>query len=278
MWTRKELKEKGKITFKRNYWKCVLAAIIACFVLGGYPGALGGGFANKHEEDYQVHSNIVNDLNGDVTGLPGNASEYFRFRLDINNDGIPEITDISDLPLGVGIAMGVGIILAVILVTAIVLVLEAFIINPLELGCDRFFYKNLDEKSDIAEIAYGFDHGYGNIVRIMFRRDIYLILWTLLFIIPGIVKSYEYRMIPYLLAERPDMDPDEAFKTSKMMMSGQKWKTFVLDLSFLGWEILSLLTIGILGLFYVNPYRRATCAALYEHLRINTQLTEIEEA
>ena len=94
-----------------------------------------------------------------------------------------------------------------------------------------------------------------------------VIFWSLLFIIPGIVKAYEYRMIPYLLAENPEMSKEEAFAISKQMMSGQKWRTFVLDLSFFGWILLSGFTCGILAIFYVNPYVFSTQSALYERLR-----------
>ena len=112
----------------------------------------------------------------------------------------------------------------------------------------------------------------------MFFRDLYTLLWSLLFIIPGIVKAYEYRMIPYILADNPDMDKDEAFTRSREMMTGQKWKTFVLDLSFIGWNILSLLTIGLLGIFYVGPYKRATRAALYDTLKNDgIDVTEVIE-
>ena len=89
----------------------------------------------------------------------------------------------------------------------------------------------------------------------------------MLFVIPGIVKGYEYRMIPYLLAEHPEMSTKDAFARSKEMMSGNKWKAFVLDLSFLGWKLLSLLTCGILSVFYVTPYEHATNAALYDALK-----------
>ena len=73
-------------------------------------------------------------------------------------------------------------------------------------------------------------------------------------------------MIPYIMAEHPEMTKEQAFALSKQMMSGQKWKTFVLDLSFIGWEILSVCTLGILSIFYVEPYRFMTNAALYERL------------
>ena len=85
-------------------------------------------------------------------------------------------------------------------------------------------------------ILDGFRSGhYGNIVLTMFLRDLYIVLWTLLFIVPGIVKSYEYMMVPYILAENPGMDQKEVFQISREMMNGQKWNAFVLDLSFIGW-------------------------------------------
>ena len=93
---------------------------------------------------------------------------------------------------------------------------------------------------------------------------------SLLCIIPGIVKGYEYRMIPYLLADHPEMTKDEAFAASKEMMMGQKWNAFVLDLSFIGWDILSSMTFGILDIFYVMPYKMSTNAALYEAIKYGT--------
>ena len=84
---------------------------------------------------------------------------------------------------------------------------------------------------------------------------------------PGIVKSYEYRMVPYILAENPGMNRSEAFAISKQMMNGQKWDVFVLDLSFIGWHLLSGITLGIVGIFWVNPYVQATNAELYTRNR-----------
>ena len=103
----------------------------------------------------------------------------------------------------------------------------------------------------------------------MFLRNLFTFLWSLLFIIPGIIKFYEYRMIPYILAENPTLSYKEAFELSKKMMYGQKWKTFVLDLSFIGWYILSLLTFGLLIIFWIAPYMRATNVELYVCLKNN---------
>jgi uncharacterized membrane protein len=103
-------------------------------------------------------------------------------------------------------------------------------------------------------------------------RTIFLILWSLLLIIPGIVKYYEYLMVPYLLAENPYLSREEAFAESKRMMDGEKWNAFVLDLSFLGWILLSELTAGLVGVFYVNPYVNGTHAALFEALRFGNPM------
>ena len=101
----------------------------------------------------------------------------------------------------------------------------------------------------------------------LFLRNLYIALWSLLLVIPGIIKSYEYRMVTYLLAEYPDMTREEAFKISKEMMTGQKMDAFLLDLSFFGWYLLTAITCGIAGIFYVLPYVHATNAELYVTLR-----------
>ena len=124
----------------------------------------------------------------------------------------------------------------------------------------------MNGNANVKEVAFAYDNNYKNVAKTLFFRDLYITLWTLLFIIPGIVKSYEYRMMPYLLAENPAMPKEQAFAISKQMMDGQKWDVFVLDLSFLGWNILSIFTMGILSIFYVTPYINMTNAALYESL------------
>lgn len=103
--------------------------------------------------------------------------------------------------------------------------------------------------------------------------NIYLLLWTLLFVIPGIMKSYEYRMVPYILSENPHIDLSDAIKISKEMTSNEKWEIFVLDLSFIGWYLLGALFFGLGGIF-VTPYHEATVAKLYEYYRENIPLEE----
>ncbi len=145
--------------------------------------------------------------------------------------------------------------------------LGIFVFGPVEVGCRRFFLVNSDEPAEISEMGFSFRSNYGNVLLTMLLRSIFLVLWTLLFIVPGIIKSYSYRLVPYILAEDPDMPPKEAITRSRELMDGHKWSAFVLDLSFIGWELLSLLTVGIVGTFYVSPYVAATDAELYKAIR-----------
>lgn len=95
---------------------------------------------------------------------------------------------------------------------------------------------------------------------------LYTFLWSLLFVIPGIIKSYSYAMTNYILLDRPELSATDAIKESEKMMDGHKMDLFILDLSFIGWILLSMLTCGILVL-YVEPYMEATRAAFYLELK-----------
>lgn len=98
----------------------------------------------------------------------------------------------------------------------------------------------------------------------MFIRDLFVGIGFCIFIFPGIYLAYQYRMVAYILAENPNMSSKEVLSASKEMMQGNKWKTFVLDLSFILWNFLSAITFGLVGIFYVEPYRHLTYAALYK--------------
>ena len=146
-----------------------------------------------------------------------------------------------------------------------------FIGNIIVVGKNGYFIKNHDENPELGEIFKGFKGNYLNVVKIMFLMDLKTLLWLLLFIIPGFVKAYEYSMIPYLLAENPNLSTDEAFSLSKQMTTGQKMDLFVLDLSFIGWIILGLICCGI-GILFVLPYPEATRAEVYLILKESVKI------
>ncbi len=138
--------------------------------------------------------------------------------------------------------------------------------NILAIGANRFYLSAREYPANIGNLFHGYKNGFGRNVLTMFLRDLYVGLWSLLFIVPGIVKGYEYSMIPYILAENPTISKHEAFKLSKRMTKGYKGDLFVLDLSFLGWIILGLLTCGI-GYIFLDPYINATKAEAYTFLK-----------
>lgn len=142
------------------------------------------------------------------------------------------------------------------------------IINILEIGICRFFVENRDYQAPLSKILFGFRSGYyGKNFWVTFIRDVKIFLWTVLLVVPGIVKRYEYSMITYILAEQPDISSEDAFAISREMTDGQKWEMFVLDLSFIGWWILTVLTCGLSEIFWTAPYRQAVRAELYVVLR-----------
>lgn len=118
-----------------------------------------------------------------------------------------------------------------------------------------------------VEISNAFD-GFKNFASaflLYLLNSIFTALWTLLFIIPGIIKAYSYSMGVYILADNPSMDANSARKKSMEIMHGNKWRLFCLDISFIGWYLLCILTLGILTL-WVSPYHEAARAEFYQHL------------
>ena len=288
-WKRKEIKEKGKNTFKANFWKCVATALILAIVGGGSAGAFGGGgnAVSHRDEDGNTHTiNVVDadwnfefdtdmDENGVGLVLDTGNDDQAEAEADVAEaqdeiEAASEELENMEIPTEAMIAFAVVMAVASLFILAIALAVDAFIANPLELGCKRFFRRNLDEPAAMSNIAFAFDSNYKNICKTMFLRDVYIVLWSLLFVIPGIIKSYEYKMIPYLLSENPEMTTEQAFAESKKLMTGNKWKAFVLDLSFILWDIASAATCGLLGLFWVAPYKASTQAALYEAIKYGT--------
>lgn len=118
---------------------------------------------------------------------------------------------------------------------------------------------------EIADMFLGFKN-FLSAFLLWFINLILIWLWSLLFIIPGIVKAYAYSMSHYILADNPDMDVNQARLRSIEMMNGNKWRLFCLDCSFIGWAILCVLTCGILS-YWVIPYRQCAYAAFYEELK-----------
>lgn len=146
-------------------------------------------------------------------------------------------------------------------------VLAIIITYPLAYGFAILFLDLFREGEpiDIGKLFDGFKD-FGRVWVTLILVAIYTILWTCLLIIPGIVKSYSYALTPFILKDEPELKYNAAIEKSMRMMDGYKMKLFLLDLSFIGWMILSVLTLGI-GLLFLQPYMNTARAAFYEDLK-----------
>ena len=258
MWTRKELKQRAKEDLQRTYWKIMIVEAFAA-ILGGGLSSSGSSASSRVSGVMAADMTIDEEKNENVAAVV--TEDGIVFPLENAREELGDTT--------VTVYMVMFAVIAIVIVLVILAIAFAFsmlLYNPFHVGVQRFMLKSVDDKAEVKEVLYAFDHSYKNVVRTMFHKDIRVLLWSLLFVIPGIYKSYQYRMVSYILAEHPDTDYRQALQMSKDMMNGEKWHAFVLDLSFILWHMLGAITCGIVELFYVNPYIWLTDAALYRKL------------
>ncbi len=231
---RKTLKVSGKNLFKKNYWHSVLIAFLMVLTLSEG----GGGISLTTSSDTSDLSNF------NFSSFDFSMSQNFFF----------------EPPVLIGVGIG----------AVIVVILSYFVFNSLRCGGIRYFLKSRkNQPVELKEAVENLkDKTFLNIAKVTFFRDLSLVLWTMLFFVPGVIKACEYAAINYILAVRPDIDRKEAHRLSKILMNGNKWDFFVLQLSFLGWRLLSSLTFGILYYLYVNPYEQATYVEFFSDLRL----------
>lgn len=268
MWDRRTIKEKGKAAYRANRFMCIIAALILAFASGAGGVSIPSSTMTFNDHNGRQHENVIID----------DQNEHAP-NTDKEEDGFPIITPTAQSdPSDVMALLIVGSIVLVVVVIAVAIgfAISALLLNPLLVGARKFFIDNATNPStglDGSNIGVGFSNLWSKVVLSMFSTQIFVFLWSLLFVIPGIVKAYEWRMVSYIVSETPDISGKEARDISSAMMDGNKWDAFVLDLSFLGWQILGLFTFGILNLVFTNPYKAATDAELY--LTLSGRATQI---
>lgn len=166
-------------------------------------------------------------------------------------------------------------ILIPIVSLAALLGLVTFIIGGVvELGHAKFLLKQCKrEQLQFADLFSQFNR-FGTGFAQQFLRGLYVALWALLLVVPGIIKALSYSMTPFILEDHPEMTASQAITASRTLMDGHKWEYFCLSLSFIGWQILAALTMGI-GFLFVNPYQNAAAAVFYQN--ISGQRAETKE-
>lgn len=142
------------------------------------------------------------------------------------------------------------------------LIVGFVLVGPIQVGLTSMFLKARREGNvDINEIFGGFNNFLRNFLAI-FLKSLFIALWTLLLVVPGIIKTYSYAMTSYIAAENQELTATECITKSREMMKGHKWDLFVLNLSFIGWGLLAVLTLGILYIWLL-PYMEMAMTEFY---------------
>ena len=266
MWDRKELKAKGKAAYNANKVACIIAALIL-MIAGGVGSASTSSSSISTRHYLNNNDQVTESIEDSVCGEDAVTIEVNGEDLDageIKNNIVPMIAISSAVA---------ALILILVMVGAMTV---ALVLNPLNVGARKFFIQNAsDPETSVGGKNVGFVFGkhYRNIVFSMFGTQLVNMLWLLLLIIPGIYKAYCWRLVPFILADEPDMPGKEARALSASMMDGSKWASFVLDLSFIGWKLVGAITFGILNIVFTNPYEAATDTELYLALKEQAEQT-----
>lgn len=290
MWERKKLKSKAKKMLCRQYFTMIAVCFILAFVAGEYGDSLLGirYYDDSKEvlsvESVKIYESISQNLNveeksaekqqqtftkpyGERVVTPNSRGVFARIFRNINANGslflgivhtmLPLLKNSQGAQL---ILSGMGVIVAFLW--------WFFIQNTLLVGEKRFFLEKINYTDvPFRTLLLPWRTGQGiNVAAAMAWKSIFQFLWWLT-VIGGIIKHYSYMMVPYILAENPEVKPREALKISRRMMQGEKYHTFLLEFSFVGWIILGTVTLGLSDLFFLNPYLTSVKAQLYRELR-----------
>ena len=168
----------------------------------------------------------------------------------------PSITSVGEITGGMGVLLVVNLLLSI------------FVMAPLGIGFYQTFnllYTEADNNltSNLFKLTFG---AYGRNLAGILLMTLFVFLWSLLFIIPGLIQSIAYSLTPYILRDFPELSPNQAINLSKKMMKGHKFDYFWLILSFIGWGLLCILTLGI-GTLWLTPYTYTSFAAFYEDVK-----------
>lgn len=174
----------------------------------------------------------------------------------------------GNIPATVWIVLA-GIIMGLVSIILIWALVQLFVGSFVSLGLIQYNLNLIDGKEVTVGQIFSKTSMFGKALWLRIRTALFVFLWTLLLIIPGIIMSYAYSMAGYIMTENPEMSAKEAMEVSKKMMQGNKWRLFCLQFSFIGWMILGSLTLGI-GFLWINPYMNAAVTSFYDDISRET--------
>lgn len=299
MFSIRDLKKNARGTIRRNYFMIIVTCTLAMIVLGTFRNPIdtieksvlpyfSSDTAVLTEADNELTSrldtpnaaDILNDFLANIGA--GNTTEKHwthgflsTFASAAEGSGnlvIGIINVINKFAFGGQISEGVIITVGIILSIAVFIL----VFNVLRVGLYRFLLETRRySKTQPIRVLFPWTVDRGlNVAWVMLVRAFYSFLWWLT-IAGGVIKHYSYMLVPVILAENPGISAKDAITLSRRMMDGCKWHAFLLDLSFIGWHILSLATFSLLGIFWLTPYILTTKTELYMSLRSKAKKAHI---
>ena len=294
---RKELKSKAKINLKKHYLLFIFICAVASFIgtefassmtitreVGGVEKIVTNKDVINEEitqkdietakiEAKQQEKKLKEENDSKVLGRTRGVFSLIRNGIDSGSFIISIVETISSISTSPNAA-----IIILILISFMVFFLVWFyIVNTYKVIMRRLFMEGrIYKKVPIQRFLYLFRiKKMTKASWTIFVETFYLALWNLT-IIGGIIKSYSYFLVPFIVAENPDMKANDAITLSRKMMNGHKWECFKLEISFILWETLGLVTAGMSNIFYLNAYKIATYSEYYTKLRELSKENEIE--
>ena len=202
-----------------------------------------------------------------ASALIGGASFSFSFPAHFGNESFYEsFNHLSNEEIMAFIAIMLSVFAAAFAIAFIAGSLYGIFSSIIQAGYCSFNLKLIDyEEPAFRDLFSQFRNAKSIIVAYLLRFAFELIGY-MLFIVPGIIISYNYAMVPYILADDPTVSAKEALRMSKEMMYGNRWRLFCLQFSFIGWILLTVLSFGV-GSIWLTPYQNAALASFYRELK-----------
>ena len=214
---------------------------------------------------------VITGLIAFLLGGLGSDGPEVKLNIDMSGADVSfEIAGQTIISTNGGLNDQLGMIIAgsalYIALAAIIMAVIYFVLGSvIEAGYARFNMDLVDRTEAKLESLFTYFNNWKTTAATRFLKGLYTFLWSLLFIIPGIIANYSYAMTGYILAEHPELTASEAIEQSKEMMSGNRFRLFCLQFSFIGWSILCSFTLGI-GNLWLRPYKQAATAAFYREI------------
>lgn len=237
------LKKDALTSLKKNYWSKVLVAFIVTFdinaVLSVFSGEFIAPILKLHEFNFEAIKDYIISHN-----TPDNLADA--------------------------------------VISAVIILFEILFLSILKVGGTRYFVKSQTKEVKFTEIFFSFrgkNKTFFHLAFVSVYKTVTVFLWGLLFVIPGIIKAYDYAAIHYVLALRPNLNAKDALHLSKTMMRGNRLKFILLELSFIGWDIIEFISFGVLKHIFITPYKLITYDEFFTEIKnqgIKNGIKELE--